>query len=393
MNLLLWSMKLLHCIKGIGLDRARFFMVMFITIPAHFAWAQVHSDSLSVTVYYPCGSTNLSQIAGNTLSLERFIAQLDSIKRSSFTHLPMSLFVTSSASPEGSLAINRTLARKRNQAVVNWLNQRSETFRAITNSPDCKLRELTSNHQFGEIPSSAYASLRYSRVTLLYQRTVKDPAPEVKPSVVDTLQSNPVVEKESGQDAQTSATIAPDAQTIVSTPVLFVKTNLLYDLLTCVNVSVEMPLTKRLTAEATLIYPWWRSMRMHKTMQIRCVNITPRYYFSDADNPYTSFFTGLSVGGGIYDLQFTRRGVQGSMWHVSPVLGYTHYIGKRWKLEYSAAIGYLNTKYEKYTQVDDTRYGDIKVKDYPWVKTIRHTVFPTSLNVSLVYTFHKIKKS
>ena len=62
-------------------------------------------------------------------------------------------------------------------------------------------------------------------------------------------------------------------------------------------------------------------------------------------------------------------------------------------MEYSAAIGYLNTKYEKYTQVDDTRYGDIKVKDYPWVKTIRHTVFPTSLNVSLVYTFHKIKKS
>ena len=77
------------------------------------------------------------------------------------------------------------------------------------------------------------------------------------------------------------------------------------------------------------------------------------------------------------------------MWHISPTIGYTHYISKRWKMEYSASIGYIQTKYTKYTQVDETPYGIIKVRDYPWVSHVMRTVLPTSLNVSIVYTFTK----
>ena len=176
-------------------------------------------------------------------------------------------------------------------------------------------------------------------------------------------------------------------------PVVFVKTNLLYDMMTFVNASVEVPLAKNLTAEATLVYPWWRNTERHKTIQMRYVAITPRYYFGNADKPYSSFFTGLTIGGGKYDLQWKRRGVQGSMWHVSPVIGYSHHISKRWKMEYSASVGFVHTKYQKYTQTDDTPYGVIKVKDYPWVSKVLNTVLPTSLNVSLVYTFTKTKQT
>lgn len=175
-------------------------------------------------------------------------------------------------------------------------------------------------------------------------------------------------------------------------PVFFVKTNLLYDVLTFVNASVEIPITRKLTAEATLVYPWWRNTSRHKTVQMRYVAVTPRYYFKDTDEPYTSFFTGLTVGLGTYDLQWTRRGVQGSMWHVSPVFGYSHRIANRWKMEYSASLGFVHTKYTKYTQTSDTPYGEIKVKDYPWVKKVLNTVLPTSLNVSLVYTFTNTKQ-
>ena len=176
-------------------------------------------------------------------------------------------------------------------------------------------------------------------------------------------------------------------------PVVFVKTNLLYDMMTFVNASVEVPLAKNLTAEATLVYPWWRNTERHKTIQMHYVAITPKYYFGNADKPYSSFFTGLSIGGGKYDLQWTRRGVQGSMWHVSPVIGYSHHISKRWKMEYSASIGFVHTKYQKYTQTSDTPYGEIKVKDYPWVSKVLNTVLPTSLNVSIVYTFTKTKQT
>lgn len=176
-------------------------------------------------------------------------------------------------------------------------------------------------------------------------------------------------------------------------PVLFVKTNLLYDMLTFVNASVEVPLAKKLTAEATIVYPWWRDTERHKTIQMKYVAITPRYYFRNDDKPRSSFFTGLTFGSGSYDLQWTRRGVQGTMWHISPTIGYSHHIAKRWKMEYSASVGFVHTKYQKYTQTDDTPYGVIKVKDYPWVSKVLNTVLPTSLNVSLVYTFTNTKQT
>ena len=71
--------------------------------------------------------------------------------------------------------------------------------------------------------------------------------------------------------------------------------------------------------------------------------------------------------------------------------GYSHHISKRWKMEYSASVGFVHTKYQKYTQTSDTPYGEIKVKDYPWVSKVLNTVLPTSLNVSIVYTFTKSK--
>lgn len=188
-----------------------------------------------------------------------------------------------------------------------------------------------------------------------------------------------------------SISMASSSPDTIIKPVLFIKSNLLYDLLTFVNASVEIPVTKNITAEATLVYPWWRNTSSHKTVQMRYVAVTPRYYFKDTDKPYTSFFAGLTIGGGKYDLQWTRRGVQGSMWHVSPVFGYSHYIGKRWKMEYSASVGFVRAKYQKYTQTPDTPYGEIKVKDYPWVSKVLNTVLPTSLNVSLVYTFTQTK--
>ena len=175
-------------------------------------------------------------------------------------------------------------------------------------------------------------------------------------------------------------------------PVFFVKTNLLYDLLTFVNGSVEIPITKNISAEATVVYPWWRNTKKHRTIQLRYFAVTPKYYFKNANNPYSSFFTGLIIGGGKYDLQWTRRGVQGSMWHLSPMIGYSHHLSKRWKMEYSASVGFVHTKYQKYTQIADTPFGEIKVKDYPWVSKVLNTVLPTSLSVSLVYTFTKSRQ-
>ena len=347
-----------------------------------------HLDSLSVVVYYPCGSSNVSNIPGNIPSLHSFIHQLDSLCQSPFT-TPASLFVTSSTSPEGSLLINKTLAHKRNLSVIDYLNNNSEKFRSISSSRQCKYHEQVTNDKLGKIHSSSYPSMRYSRVTLFLNIEKEDSA-EVY------VEEQPVAAVVEETPMTTNSLVTHDTAASIATksfPLFWVKTNLLYDLLTFVNASVEIPLTKNITAEATLVYPWWRSTERHKTIQMRYVAVTPRYYFNNADRSYTSLFAGLTVGGGKYDLQWTRRGVQGSMWHVSPVIGYSHHISKRWKMEYSASVGFVHTKYQKYTQTSDTPYGgEIKVKDYPWVSKVLNTVLPTSLNVSIVYTFTKSKQ-
>ena len=370
-------------------------MLLYITIPNLHAKTNDSLDSLNVVVYYPCGSSSVSKMPGNTQSLNFFIHQLDSLCQSpSIT--PVGLFVTSSTSPEGSLKINKTLARKRNQSVIDYLNLNSQKFRSISSSRQCKFHEHITNDKFGKIHSFSYPSMRYSQVTLFLNIEKEDSAEvyvEEQP-VAAVVEEQPVEIVEEAPMTTNSLVTHDTAASIAtkSLPLFWVKTNLLYDLLTFVNASVEIPLTKNITAEATLVYPWWRSTSRHKTIQMRYVAVTPRYYFNNADRSYTSLFAGLTVGGGKYDLQWTRRGVQGSMWHVSPVIGYSHHISKRWKMEYSASVGFVHTKYQKYTQTSDTPYGEIKVKDYPWVSKVLNTVLPTSLNVSIVYTFTKSKQ-
>ena len=370
----------------IGIGFRLVVMLLYITIPNLHAKTKDCSDSLNVIVYYPCGSSSVSKMPGNTQSLNFFIHQLDSLCQSpSIT--PVGLFVTSSTSPEGSLKINKTLARKRNQSVIDYLNLNSEKFRSISSSRECKFHEHITNDKFGKIHSFSYPSMRYSRVTLFLNIEKEDSAEVyVEEQPVEIVEEAPMT---------TNSLVTHDTAASIATksfPLFWVKTNLLYDLMTFVNASVEIPLTKNITAEATLVYPWWRNTSKHKTIQMRYVAVTPRYYFNNADRSYTSLFAGLTVGGGKYDLQWTRRGVQGSMWHVSPVIGYSHHISKRWKMEYSASVGFVHTKYQKYTQTSDTPYGEIKVKDYPWVSKVLNTVLPTSLNVSIVYTFTKSKQ-
>ena len=361
------------------------------------AMAQAYSDSLSVTVYYPCGN-NIIYYKSNIHALDRFIHQVDSVGQR-YIIKPVTLSIVSSASPEGGIMINRKLSRSRGRSVLDYLNTHSETFRSISSLVSCHTEELTTNHLLGMSPKDRYPAMRYARVTLHLAGEDKDSLITSSQPDIDSISSGdsgtPSTLVDIPAESATKPELLPDTpggKASPSRPCLFLKTNMLYDMLTFVNASVEIPLTKNITAEATLVYPWWRSTSRHKTIQMRYVAVTPRYYFNNADRSYTSLFAGLTVGGGKYDLQWTRRGVQGSMWHVSPVIGYSHHISKRWKMEYSASVGFVHTKYQKYTQTSDTPYGEIKVKDYPWVSKVLNTVLPTSLNVSIVYTFTKSKQ-
>ena len=88
-------------------------MLLYLSIPNLHAKTKDSSDSLSIVVYYPCGSSSVSKMPGNTQSLNFFIHQLDSLCQSPFTTLA-GLVVSSSTLPEGSLLIKTTWAHIRN---------------------------------------------------------------------------------------------------------------------------------------------------------------------------------------------------------------------------------------------------------------------------------------
>lgn len=360
--------------------------------------ARVPDDSLNVKVYYPCGSSDLSRFPGNTVSLDRFIHQLDSLCSLPLAN-PYLLTVTSSASPEGSIGRNRQLSHARARSVMDYLSTRSEKFRSLATSLDFRIDERTTNSQRNQTRLSHYPALRFSEVTLHFRLRERDTLTDV-PAVagesipvegVDSLTEQDTavaLPKETGKVDSLLPTGRLEAWTMESRPILFVKSNLAYDLLSFINVAVEIPLGKKWTVEAACIHPWWHNMRRHRTIQMRCLSVTPRYYFGKDGANYATFFTGISAGWGKYDLQITRHGVQGELWHVSPVLGYAHHLSRNWKMEYSVSVGYVQTDYRKYTQVSETPYGDIKVHNYPWVSHTFRGVLPTSVNVSLTYTLH-----
>lgn len=260
-------------------------------------------------------------------------------------------------------------------AVCGWLERHALCLKDTVATAEWVVGEVTTNHLRRQTPRRAYVTMCYAEVRLW---------PECRLSFSGAVLA-PVAMMPNGGVRMTEtdgAARGPMPEVCEWRPLLFVKTNLIYDLLTAVNVSVEVPIGHRWSAQATLIYRWWHKTKWHKTLQMCDVALQPRYYFAGSATTGRSLFVGLNVGSGRYDFQLTRRGVQGDGWHVSPVVGGVKRLSRYWRLEYAASAGYVQTKY---TQTSGTPYGSIKVKDDPWGSKRLRTVVPTSVELSLVY--------
>lgn len=58
-------------------------------------------------------------------------------------------------------------------------------------------------------------------------------------------------------------------------------------------------------------------------------------------------------------------------------IGYSHAIGKSFNLQYQVGVGYLQTDYKNYQMMYDTKYGNVKVFEYPWEVKRRTIIGPT----------------
>lgn len=151
------------------------------------------------------------------------------------------------------------------------------------------------------------------------------------------------------------------------------KTNLLYDAVTALNVEAEIPIGNQFSIAVSDLFPWWTAgPHDHKyALQILELGIEPRWYplssrqpsfGSPHDGRMTGWFVGTYLASAMYDLQRDKAiCTQGEYWSAGASAGYIMPLGRRLRLELSASIGYLESDYRHYQPSPD--YAHL-YKDY-----------------------------
>lgn len=177
-----------------------------------------------------------------------------------------------------------------------------------------------------------------------------------------------------------------------SRPIMSIRSNLILDMTSTVNLAVEVPLSPHWSISAEYINPWWKNWDNEMTWQIQSLYFDLRYWLGGrgVHNDLRGWSIGAYAGSGCYDLQpFTDKGVQGEYSDFGLTLSYAHSLterSKNWLVEYTIGLGYLTTHYRHYyTAADTDEYGNIKVHNYPWSEETLYAPMPTRLGVTLVY--------
>lgn len=347
------------------------------------------------------------------------------------------LFILSYSSPEGPLRINRKLANERGETAERWLKQlvedaglshevvidrrpisenwdglrhlveqryeRTDRGELLSILDDASLTTEEKKHHMRDL---GWTSWRYVVDSLmtdlrgveceLFFEPVPQPAvqsratslPEWQPSQPEKLENLPFEEP---QMWTRKATIA-------------LKSNLLYDALTWLNIGVEVPFSKnRFSIVYDHQFPWWRGGEGNNHFCMRYLQMSGefRWWFHPRLKPstrhqivrenLTGHFLGVYGMGGKWDFENGRKiCYQGEFWSAGLSYGYSMPIGRRLNLEFSISVGYASIPYRHFIPSEDYEHlfrdpSDVGTWSYFGV---------TKLGVSLVVpiNFHRVKK-
>lgn len=166
-------------------------------------------------------------------------------------------------------------------------------------------------------------------------------------------------------------------------PSLAIKTNLLYNLTTTMNMGGEMKLSDYLTLDLSLSYNPWTFSNNRK---FKHISVQPeiRYWIYEPYNGhflgvhllYSNFNVGniklpLSVLSGLNDYRY-----RGDAYGLGLSYGYQWILSPRWNLEATFGFGYLYLDYNRY----ECNTCGKKIDD-----TGKHYLGPTKVGVSLIY--------
>ena len=167
-----------------------------------------------------------------------------------------------------------------------------------------------------------------------------------------------------------------------------VKTNLPADLVTAVNLGVELPLGEDFSLNAHFTFPWWTAGPYGNKYALQLLDAEGelRWWFAPGEERLEGHYFALQGSGGKFDLQWGRDigCYQCYNWGVGLSYGYSMSLGEHWNLEFALTLGYLAIDYQHYVPSPD---WSVLLRDNAKAGVL-HYFGPTGLKVSLVYPFH-----
>ena len=167
-----------------------------------------------------------------------------------------------------------------------------------------------------------------------------------------------------------------------------VKTNLPADLVTAVNLGVEVPLGEAFSVNAHFTFPWWTAGPYGNKYALQLLDAEGelRWWFAPGEERFQGHYVALQGSGGKFDLQWGRDigCYQCYNWGVGLSYGYAMSLGEHWNLEFALTLGYLAIDYQHYVPSPD---WSVLLRDNAKAGVL-HYFGPTGLKISLVYPFH-----
>ena len=354
----------------------------------------------------------------NDKAFDRFAEVIDSIG----LHMIDSVVIVSQSSPEGTWRHNQRLSERRAATMRRALNQRhpelsdrlhvhpdgeswerlreyvvsdtkmkQSTIEKVLNVIDADISIDTKKWRMEQLPvyrylyQTYYPRIRNSVFCIVYYDIPLLMAPlsvsVEEPTLPDSISPIPVV-------------YIPERE-----PVLNVRTNLLYDMGTVLNVGVEYYFRNpHWSLVGHYTFPWWSNDKYYYYLQILDWDIEARYYMQH-NKYHAGWYVAPYVHWNLYDISLdAERGWQGEGRGCGLTLGHAFRVGdnQRWKVECFFRLGYFHSLYDPYHASDP--FNGKYYYDWPWApenfvpRNYRlQWIGPTGAGVTVSYDLFKRK--
>lgn len=315
---------------------------------------------------------------GNSRSFDRFAQVIDSLG----IYAIDSVVIVSQSSPEGVYEHNVKLSRRRAATMRRAIEERhpglgdrlfvhpdGESWERLRQYVvnDKKMKRSTIERVLAVIDDTSISiGTKKWRMEQLpvYRYLLQTYYPRIRNSVFciiyfDALTDLPVAAlpdpMELSEECPQQLSELPLYVEVERDPVLNVRTNMLFDAATVLNVGLECYLPgHRWTLLADYTFPWWSHDKSHHYLQMLNGSVEARRYFAKTAN-HTGHYLSAYGHANLYDFSFNAEDAwQGEGWGAGLAYGYVWqpWQSRRWKLEAFIRFGYYQTLYDPYHASD-----------------------------------------